>query len=237
MEGFEEKVAIVTGASGALGGALARRLLGLGAIVETFDRSPESAAGALADLAAGDRLAVRGVDLTDAEAVERAVGEVVERRGRVDHLFATVGGFAFDGPVESSSLATWERMLDVNLRTALHAVRAVLPAMKARGSGTIVLVGSEASLAGGAKVAAYSASKAALLRLAESLAAECRGSGVRINCVLPGTLDTAANRDAMPDADRSGWVDLDAVVDAMLFLASPAARAVHGAALAVTGAG
>jgi len=237
MERFGERVAMVTGASGALGSTLARRLLLAGAVVETLDRSPEKAARALADLDAGGRLGAHGVDLVDAAATERTVAEILSRRGRIDHLFPTVGGFAFDGPIEASELATWERMLDLNLRTALHAVRAVVPGMKARGEGTVVLVGSQASLSGGANVAAYSASKAALLRLAESLAAECKGTGVRVNCVLPGTLDTAANRDAMPDADRSKWVNLDALVDAMLFLASPAARAVHGAALPVLGGG
>jgi NAD(P)-dependent dehydrogenase (short-subunit alcohol dehydrogenase family) len=109
--------------------------------------------------------------------------------------------------------------------------------MLARGSGAIVTVASRAALAGDAGVAAYAASKAAALRLTESLAAEVKAYGVRVNCVLPGTLDTPANRAAMPDADRRLWVELDAVADVILFLLSPLSRAIHGAAIPVYGLG
>jgi len=237
MEGFDGRVAVVSGGSGALGGALVRRLIAAGAAVETIDRSAAKTEAALADLAVGDRLSCHGVDLVDADAVVGVVAEIVERRGRIDHLFNVAGGFAAEGPVEETSAATWRRMLDANLFTTLHLCAAGAPVMKRAGAGTIVNVGSEASLAGGAEVSAYSVAKTAVLRLTESLSAEGRRAGVRVNCVLPGTLDTEANRRAMPDADPAGWVELDALVDAMLFLASPAARAVHGVALRVPGRG
>jgi len=128
-------------------------------------------------------------------------------------------------------------MWEANFRSVLQVCRAVVPVLKRQGEGTIVNVGSRGALRGDAGVAAYSVAKAAVVRLTESLAAECKHHGVRVNCVLPGTIDTAANRAAMPDADVSTWVEPEALVDAMLFLASPAARAVHGVALPVYGLG
>ena len=235
MSGFAGRVAVVTGASGALGGALVRRLLGAGASVDALDRNAEKTAKTFADLAAGGALVCHGVDLADPASVERAIEEIAARRGRIDHLFNTAGAFAADGPVERTAVETWQRMLDANFHSTLHVCRAVVPAMKRAGAGTIVNVGSRASLAGGADVAAYSVAKTAVLRLTESLAAEGKRHGVRVNCVLPGTMDTPANRKAMPDADPERWVALDAAVDAILFLASPAARAIHGAALPVFG--
>ena len=237
MLDFTDRVALVTGASGALGGALARRLVAAGAWVETLDRSAEKSAAALADLAAGDRLVTHGADLADAGAVRAVVDGILARRGRVDLLFNAAGAFAAEGPVEATSPATWRRMLDANLFATLHPCAAVVPAMKRRGAGAIVNVGSRAALAGGAGVAAYAVAKTAVLRLTESLAAEGKRHGLRVNCVLPGTIDTPANRRAMPDADPGEWVELEALVDAMLFLASPASRAVNGVALEVFGPG
>jgi len=235
MSEFAGQVAVVTGASGALGGALVRRLLGLGAAVETIDRDAGRSERAFADLGAGERLGCSGTDLADFAAVAAVVEAIVGRRDRIDHLFNVAGGFAADGPVEETPLATWERQLDANFRSTLAVCRAVTPVMKRQGGGTIVNVGSRASLRGDAGVAAYAVSKTAVLRLTESLAAEGKAHGVRVNCVLPGTMDTPGNRAAMPDADPSRWVALDAVVDVLLFLASPSARAIHGAALPVFG--
>jgi NAD(P)-dependent dehydrogenase (short-subunit alcohol dehydrogenase family) len=237
MFDFEGRVVLVTGASGALGEALVRRLLDVGARVETIDRNAERAARQFADRGDDDRLAFHGVDLADGEAVARLVDSILARRGRLDHLFNVAGAFAADGAVEATPVATWERLLDANFRSTLNVCRAVVPVMKRQGAGTVVNVGSRASLAGDANVAAYAVAKTAVLRLTESLAAEGKAHGVRVNCVLPGTIDTPANRSAMPGADVSTWVAPDALVDAMLFLSSPAARAVHGAALPVFGLG
>ena len=235
MFDFSDETAVVSGGSGALGGALVRRLVAAGARVETIDRDAAKAERAFADLAAGDRLACHGADLADAAAVERVVARILERRGRIDHVFNVAGAFATDGTVEESSLDTWRRMLDANFHSALFVCRAVGGPMKRAGGGTIVNVGSRASLGGGAGAAAYAVAKTAVLRLTESLAAEGKRHGLRVNCVLPGTMDTPANRRSMPDADPASWVPLDAVVDAMLFLASPASRAIHGAAVPVFG--
>lgn len=239
MFDFTNRVALVAGGSGALGGALLRRLVAAGARVAATDRKPERLAAALAaeGLAPGERLTVHGVDLADRAAVEALVAEVVARHGRLDHLFNVAGTFAAAESVEATSDDLWARLWDANFRATRHACAAVAPVMKRQGGGTIVNVGSRASLHGDAGVVAYSVSKTAVVRLTESLAAEGKRHGVRVNCVLPGTIDTPANRAAMPAADASAWVDPDALVDALLFLASDAARAVHGAAIPVFGLG
>ena len=237
MEEFAGRVTLVTGAAGVLGGALARRLLAAGARVAAFDREPGRLEREPFGAGAVERLSRHAADLADPAAVEGAVGEAIARHGRIDHLFNVAGAFAADGPVEETPPETWARMWDANFRSTLNVCRAVVPAMKRQGSGSIVNVGSRGSLAGGADVAAYSIAKTAVLRLTESLSAEGKRLGVRVNCVLPGTLDTAANRAAMPDADPSAWVEPEALVDVMLFLAGPGARAVHGAAIPVYGLG
>ncbi len=237
MSEFDHEVALVTGAAGALGSELVRRLVAAGGRVAAVDRRRERIEQVFADLPVERRPSFHEADLADAPAVERLVGEVLARHGRIDHVFNIAGTFAMDGPVEETSEATWRKLLDANFRSTLNVCRAVVPGMKRAGAGTIVNVGSRASLAGGADVSAYTVAKTAVLRLTESLAAEGKGHGVRVNCVLPHTLDTPANRAAMPDADATTWVEPAALVDVMLFLSSPAARAVHGAAVPVFGLG
>lgn len=235
MSDLSGNVAVVTGASGALGGALVRRLLAAGAAVAALDRDRERVLAALGE--ESERFSAHGADLADAEAVEHAAAAILARHGRVDHVFNVAGAFAAGGPVEAGGLELWRRMMDANLHSALNVCRALVPVMKGQGGGTIVNIGSRAALGAEAGVAAYSVAKTAVLRLTEALAAEGKRSGVRVNCVLPGTLDTPANRAAMPDADVAGWVDPEALIDVLLFLSGPGARAVHGAALPVFGLG
>lgn len=237
MFDFEGSVALVTGAGGALGEALARRLLATGARVAAVDRRAERVEARFADLAAAARPSAHGADLAEDGAVAALIDDVLARHGRIDHLFNVAGAYRGGATAVDTALADWELLLDANFRSTLHLCRAVVPAMIRQGGGTVVNVGSRASLHGDAGAAAYSVAKTAVLRLTESLAAEGKRHGVRVNCVLPGTMDTPANRAAMPDADPAGWVALDAAIDAILFLASPAARAVHGAALPVFGSG
>jgi len=239
MFDFQDRVAMVAGASGALGGALVGRLAAAGARVAAVDRDAARLESVLqaAGWAPGERLTLFGVDLADAGAVEALVAGVVARQGRLDHLFNVAGTFGMAESVEATSEELWSRLWNANFVATLNACRAAAPAMKRQGSGTIVNVGSRASLRGDAGVAAYSIAKTAVVRLTESLAAEGKAQGVRVNCVLPHTLDTPANRAAMPDADPSTWVGLDALVDTLLFLSSPAARAIHGAAIPVFGLG
>lgn len=239
MFDFSDKVAVVTGASGALGGVVSRRLFAAGASLALVDRSDERlpALWPEADGAAADRLSFHACDLADARAVAFCAEEIAARFGRIDLLFNIAGAYRGGETIEEAPDSTWTMLWEANFLSALHLCRAVAPGMRHRGSGAIVNVGSKASLGGDAGAAAYSVAKTAVVRLTESLAAELKSDGVRVNAVLPGTLDTPANRHAMPEADPHAWVDPQALADAMLFLASPLARAVTGVALPVFGLG
>jgi len=182
-----------------------------------------------------EHLLAEGIDLAVDGALDGVVAQATELFGRIDILVNTVGGFRAGTPVHETAVETWEYLLGINLRTSLTAARAVIPGMVRRRYGKIVLIAARAAAAGAAGMAAYSASKAAVLRLAESLAAELQGAGINVNCVVPGTLDTPQNRRDRPDADHSRWVKPKAVAEVILFLASDAARGVSGATVPVLG--
>jgi NAD(P)-dependent dehydrogenase (short-subunit alcohol dehydrogenase family) len=139
--------------------------------------------------------------------------------------------------VHETTDATWDRLFDANVRSLRNMVRAVVPVMLDGAGGRIVNVGAYSARSGTANMGAYTAAKTVVLRLTEAMAAELRGRNINVNCVLPGTLDTPENRAAMPGADPAQFVPLGDLAAAILFLASPAARAIHGAALPVTGRG
>ncbi|HVN75307.1 MAG TPA: SDR family NAD(P)-dependent oxidoreductase [Thermoanaerobaculaceae bacterium] len=236
MFDFSDRVAIVTGAAGNLGQTVARAFQAAGARTALADRDGARLQQLYPELR-GSRghLLAEGIDLTSDGALDGVVAQTVELFGRVDILVNTVGGFRAGAPVHETPMETWDHLLGLNLRTSLVTARAVVPAMLRRRYGKIVMVGARAAEAGAANMAAYSASKAAVLRLVESLAAELKGSGINVNCVLPGTLDTEQNRRDQPGADHSRWVPPEAVSDVILFLASDAARGVNGAAVPVLG--
>jgi NAD(P)-dependent dehydrogenase (short-subunit alcohol dehydrogenase family) len=154
---------------------------------------------------------------------------------RVDILCNIAGGFRMGQPIHETSDDTWDLMLGLNARSVLNCARAVVPGMLAAGGGKIVNVGAIAALSGKANMGAYIASKSAVIRLTESMAAELREEGINVNCVLPSTIDTPQNRKDMPKADPKRWVAPEALADVVLFLASDAARAIHGASIPVAG--
>jgi NAD(P)-dependent dehydrogenase (short-subunit alcohol dehydrogenase family) len=214
-------VVIVTGAAGHLGRAVARHFAARGARLLLVDV---------------ERLRLVGADQRDPLQAAAAVQQALPDWGRVDVLVNVAGGFQIGDVLNEADDAAWTRMHELNLRTTLNMCRAAVPAMLAGGrGGAVVNVGAYAALRAGARMAAYAASKAAVLRLTEALAAELRDDGVRVNCVLPTILDTPDNRAAMPQADASRWVAPDALAEVIGFLASDAARAVTGAALPVSG--
>jgi NAD(P)-dependent dehydrogenase (short-subunit alcohol dehydrogenase family) len=238
MFDFSNRVVIVTGAAGNLGGAVARAFQAAGAKLVLVDRAADRLPRLFPDLVdSPNHFLATSVDLTNADAVETMVDETAKRFGRVDVLVNTAGGFRAGTPVHETPLETWDFMLNLNARTLFIASRAVIPHMLQQGSGSIVNVAARAALKGGAKMAAYSVSKSAVVRLTESMAAELKKDGINVNCVLPGTIDTPQNRQAMPNADHSRWVKPEAIADAILFLASDAARVVQGAAIPVYGKG
>lgn len=236
MFDFSGRVALVTGAGGNLGGAVARAFYDAGASLVLVDRSTDRLTETYpAEQFAPARVHVAAADLTDEASVQALVAGALDRFGAIDILANTVGGYRAGTPVHETPLETWEFMLALNARSAFLISKAVIPPMLARGGGKIVHVASRAALSGSARQVAYSASKGAVVRLVETLAAELRHKGINANCVLPGTIDTPQNRAEMPDADFSKWVAPEAIADAILFLASDAARAVNGAAMPVYG--
>jgi NAD(P)-dependent dehydrogenase (short-subunit alcohol dehydrogenase family) len=238
MFDFSNRVVIVTGAAGNLGSAVAQAFQAAGAKLVLVDRAADRLPRLFPDLAdSPNHFLATSVDLTKANAVETMVAETLNRLGRVDVLVNTPGGFRGGMAVHETPLETWDFMLNLNARTVFIASRAVIPHMLQQGSGRIVNVAARAALKGGAKMAAYSLSKSAVVRLTESMAAELKKEGINVNCVLPGTIDTPQNRQAMPNADHNRWVKPEAIADVILFLASDAARAVQGAAIPVYGKG
>ncbi|MDD5562808.1 MAG: SDR family NAD(P)-dependent oxidoreductase [Thermoanaerobaculaceae bacterium] len=236
MRDFSGRVAFVTGAAGNLGTTVARAFQDAGARTVLVDRDASRLQQVFPELlGAREHLLVEGVDLKAPGALDGVVTRAVELFGRVDILVNAVGGFRGGAPVHETPLETWDVLLDLNLRTSVVAARAVIPAMLRQRYGKIVLVAARAAGAGAANLAAYSAAKAAVVRLTESMAAELKGDGINVNCVLPGTIDTAQNRQERPGADHAKWVPPSAIADVILFLASDAARAVVGASVPVFG--
>lgn len=227
------RTVMITGAAGHLGLAVVAAFAAEGVNLALVGRSRDQLAQAFG--AESPARLYAPCDLLDAAQVQASVDAALARFGRIDVLCNLAGGFRMGDAVHETSDATWDFLLDVNARTLLHAVRAVVPAMLRQRSGRIVNVASAAAGRGLPKMAAYCVAKDAVVRLTEAMAAELREQGINVNAVLPTVIDTPDNRAAMPDTDPSRWVapaDLAAVI---AFLASDAARAVHGAALPVAG--
>ena len=234
MSGVQGRVAVVTGAFGALGSAVARKFRAAGVTVASIGRAPASAA--LAAEFTAPHVLLSSVDLTSIEEAGKAITAVAARTSRIDALINVAGGFRWQ-TLEGGDVATWDLMFSTNLKTAVVASKAALPYLLKSGRGRIVNIGAAAAAAAGAGMGAYTASKAGVERLTESLAAELAGHDVTVNAILPGIIDTPRNRADMPDADTRGWVQPDAIADVVLFLISDQARAVNGASIRVVGRG
>lgn len=229
---FQNRTVIVTGASGYLGRAVAAAFAARGARLVLVARHRDALAAAFGTL---EDAALVPADLTERGQAQAAVDAGVQRFGRVDALCHLAGGFRMGETVHETSDSTWDQLLDVNARTLIHMSRAVVPHMIEHGGGRIVTVGAYAAQKGAAHMGAYCAAKGALLRLTEAMSAELKEKNINVNCVLPTILDTPENRAAMPKADPARWVATAALADVILFLTSDAARAIHGAAIPVTG--
>lgn len=233
---FADRVVMITGAAGNLGSAVARTFEMAGATLVLIDRAADRLPRLFPEMVySADHFLAISVDLIKPDVVEATVEETVKRFGRIDVLVNVAGGFRAGTAVHETPFETWDFMLDLNARSVLIMARAVIPHMLEQGQGKVVNVAARAALQGSAKMAAYSASKSAVVRLTESMAAELKRKGINVNCVLPGTIDTPDNREAMPNADYSRWVAPEAIADVIAFLASDAGRAVHGAAIPVYG--
>jgi NAD(P)-dependent dehydrogenase (short-subunit alcohol dehydrogenase family) len=225
------KTALVTGATGGLGTHVTKALLDAGfAVVGLAPKIQQSDFD-------HPNFSALATSLDNLAAAKKAADTVMARFGKIDVLAHLVGGFAGGRTVADTDDATFQRMFDMNLNSAFHMLRAVIPHMRKAGTGRIIAIGSRAAEAPGASVGAYSASKAALVSLIRTVALENKDAGITANVILPGTMDTPANRMAMPGADISQWVQPASVASLIVWLAGDAGKDVTGAAIPVYGQG
>lgn len=225
------RIALVTGANGGLGTHITNALLDAGTLVvglapkiqsSDFDHPHFTALPATVD---------------SLESASKAVETVISHFGKIDILAHLVGGFAGGQTVAETDDRTFQRMFDMNLTSAFHMLRAVIPQMRKAGGGRIVAIASRAAENPGAGVGAYSASKAALVSLIKTVALENKDAGITANAILPETMDTPRNRATLPNADTSQWVQPRSVASLIIWLAGDGGKDVTGAAIPVYGKG
>jgi len=226
---MKDKIVLVTGANGGLGTSVTQAFLDGGAtVVGTSPKIDQSA------FPHKNFIAIQG-QISSLQTAKALMDQVASRFGRLDVLAHTVGGFAGGQSIADTDDATFQGMLDINLIVTFHVLRAALPLLRKSGNGRIVGIGSRAAVDPGAKVGAYSASKAAMVSLFRTVAEENKDAGMTTNVILPGTMDTPANRRAMPDADFSKWVQPSNVAALLTFLAGDAAKDINGAVIPIFG--
>jgi len=224
---MKDKVVLITGAKGGLGSFVTERFLEEGAKVIGKSRSI-----AKEDFAHPNFTALPA-DFTKSAAARDAVASVVGRLGRLDVLVHVMGGFAGGASVADTDDASWEQMRDMNLTSAFYVLRAAIPHLRKSGSGRIVAIGSLTAVEPHAKLGAYVTFKAALAMLVRTVALENQDAGLTANVVLPGTMDTPANRKSMPRADFTKWVQPGDVADLVLWLADERAGHITGATIPI----
>jgi len=226
---MQGKIALVTGANGGLGTFVTEALLSAGATVVGMSRNVQQS-----DFASASFTALVG-DISTPPGAKAVVDFIVAKFGRLDVIAHTVGGFAGGAALADTDDATFQRMIEMNVSSTFYLFRAALPVMRKTGNGRIVAIGSRQALEPAASVGAYSASKAAMVSLIRTVALENKDVGITANSILPGTMDTPANRKAMPNADFSKWVQPAAVAELIAWLVSDAGKNVNGAAIPIFG--
>ncbi|HEY1756843.1 MAG TPA: SDR family NAD(P)-dependent oxidoreductase [Bryobacteraceae bacterium] len=229
MNEISSQVVLITGANGGLGTNVTEEFLAAGAVV-----IGTSLAIADSDFP-NPRFTAIAADLTDAQAAQKLAADVLGRFQKIDTLVHVMGGFAGGKPIAETDESTWERMLSLNLKSAVNILRAVIPGMRKAGRGRIVAIGSRTAAEPAANLSAYNASKAALVSLIQTAALENKDLDIAANVILPGTMNTGPNRAAMPGADPAKWVQPERVAALIAFLASPAGAQITGAAIPVYG--
>ncbi len=226
---MQGKVVLVTGANGGLGTYVTQAFLDAGATVIGTSRKIQQS-----DFNNPNFSAVPA-EISTREGAKVLVDQVVARYGKLDVLAHTVGGFAGGQSIADTDDATFQRMFDLNLYCVFHILRAAVPPLRQTGTGRIIAIGSRAALEPGAGVGAYSASKAAMVSLIKTVALENKDAGLTANVILPGTMDTPANRKAIPNADVSKWVQPAAVAGLVVWLAGDSGKDVNGAVIPAYG--
>ena len=227
---------MVAGGTGGLGRAVSLTFLAQGwKVAVTYRGQEEWDALQSAGGTNTERLEGYAIDVTDEIAVSGLIDSVVRKHGRINALINTVGGYSGGVRLWELDPRVFEQMLALNLRSGFVLSRAAVPVMLKQGSGSIVNVAAKAALDHAAGAAAYAASKAAAVAMTDSLAADLKGTRVRVNSILPSIIDTEANRKAMPKADFAKWPKPEEIARVILFLCGDDAKVVHGAALPVYG--
>ena len=226
---MQGKVVLVTGADGGLGTHVTQTFLNAGAVVIGTSRKIQQS-----DFKSPNFTAMPA-EISTREGAQVLIDQVVARFGKIDVLAHTVGGFAGGQSIAETDVDTFQRMFDLNLNSVFYILRAAIPVLRQAGDGRIIAIGSRAALDPGPGVGAYSASKAAMVSLIKTAALENKDAGLTANVILPGTMDTPANRKAMPNADISTWVRPSTVAALMAWLAGDAGKDVNGAVIPVYG--
>jgi NAD(P)-dependent dehydrogenase (short-subunit alcohol dehydrogenase family) len=232
IESTTPRQVVVTGAAGALGRAVVQYFLDQGARVALVEHRMAHLVGAFPGLDNSQHLLLEA-DVTMVPAMADAAAKILATFKRVDALVHIAGGFEMGEPVHALSRAAWDRMMNLNAWSFVAVTQALVPSMIERKGGSVVAVSAKTAGRGAASMAAYIASKSALQRLVEASAAELAPHGINVNSIAPSVLDTPANRQAMPDANPEGWVSTAVAAQAIGFLASAGAAALHGQHLAL----
>lgn len=232
------RIALIPGGSGGLGETVTRAFLDAGAIVVVSGSHeyPDTFAALRERLGdAASRLSFQQANAEDESQVERLIWSTVEQHSHLDILCNLVGGWSAGQPVNGLDFATWQKMLDVNLRTAFLLAKHAARPMMQQAWGRILHVSSRGARAGRRNAAAYAVAKSAVITLAEVQAEELRDANITVNAILPSIVDTPANRASMPGADFSRWPKAEDIANVLLFLASDDSRLISGAAIPVYG--
>lgn len=231
---FKDKVVVITGGTGGFGSAVTTAFLQARAKVFVTYRSEQEFEALKASVNASAALTGIITNVLD-EASVKAMVQQAARSGRIEVLVNLVGGHLGGVPVAEMSLEQWNKMIDLNLKSAFLCCRHVLPLMMQQNAGRIINIGSKGGLQGGEGISAYGASKAGLINFTQSLAVEGKRYNINANAVIPGIIDTPANRQAMPEVNFDEWVKPEALAQVILFLCSEEAQAITGATIPVFG--
>jgi NAD(P)-dependent dehydrogenase (short-subunit alcohol dehydrogenase family) len=237
MTSFAGKTAVITGAAGALGSAVASYFADQGARVAHIDYSMDLLAKTFPKQDNKQHHLYIAADLTSRDSTSVAFTTILKAFGKIDVLANIAGGFVMGEKVHETSDKTWDFLFNLNTRSILNTSAAAVPVMQKNGGGKIINIAAAGAKQGAALMGAYVASKSAVWRLTESMALELRDNHINVNCILPGIIDTARNRADMPNADYSKWVAPVEIAKVIAFLASDDSKMVHGAAIPVVGLG
>lgn len=227
---LNDKVVMITGANGGLGEAVTHAFLDANARVAGVARKISNAQFDRPNFEAFP------ANIASPDDAVKLVAGVRAKWGRIDALIHLVGAFTGGAPVHETVAADFDKMMDINFRAFVYMAQAVLPSMREQGSGAIVAIGARPAIHPVKNLGAYAASKAALVSLVQTIALENKDRGIRANAVLPGTMDTPTNREAMPKADPSKWVQPSDVGALLVHLASDHATPISGALIPILGA-